>query len=247
MFSRRWLKYTNERTCNTIASSGFRASVRQPTNRRTTHALHRCLQSFLSEALSTKRCCESPAGQKDIGKRVRGIPALYDLDLRLKVVDSFPITRRCSRSACRWSIGCGGRTSRRRWRSIGNDGLAEVVAKHPDRFVGYSASLPMNAPEAAAKEAERALKNGAHAVQLAHQRQRQADRRQGILAALRGHREIRQADPAASGRARREMPDYRSETKSKYEICSVLGWPFETGVDAVALHLLQDHGHAIRT
>ena len=33
---------------------------------------------------------ESPAGQKDIGKRVRGIPALYDLDLRLKVVDQFP-------------------------------------------------------------------------------------------------------------------------------------------------------------
>src|SRR5258708_12467790 len=32
---------------------------------------------------------ESPAGQKDIGKRVRGIPALYDLDLRLKVVDQF--------------------------------------------------------------------------------------------------------------------------------------------------------------
>src|SRR6185369_17673153 len=48
MFSRRWFKYTNERTCNTIASSGFRASVRQPTNWRTAHALRRCLQSFLS-------------------------------------------------------------------------------------------------------------------------------------------------------------------------------------------------------
>src|SRR2546430_14181088 len=27
----------------------------------------------------------------------------------------------------------------------------------------------------------------------------------------------------------REMPDYRTETVSKYEICSVIGWPFETG------------------
>jgi aminocarboxymuconate-semialdehyde decarboxylase len=27
----------------------------------------------------------------------------------------------------------------------------------------------------------------------------------------------------------REMADYRTETKSKYEICSVIGWPFETG------------------
>ena len=32
----------------------------------------------------------SPSGQKDIGKRVRGIPALYDLDLRKKVVEQFP-------------------------------------------------------------------------------------------------------------------------------------------------------------
>ena len=32
----------------------------------------------------------SPAGQKDLGKRMRGIPALYDIDERLRVVDSFP-------------------------------------------------------------------------------------------------------------------------------------------------------------
>ena len=30
----------------------------------------------------------SPAGQKDLGKRMRGIPALYDIDERLRVVDS---------------------------------------------------------------------------------------------------------------------------------------------------------------
>ena len=50
---------------------------------------------------------------------------------------------------------------------IANDaGLGEVAAKHPKHFVGWSALLPMNAPEGAAKEVERALKNGANAVQL---------------------------------------------------------------------------------
>ena len=34
------------------------------------------------------------------------------------------------------------------WARLGNDGLAEIVAKYPDRFPGYAASLPMNAPEA---------------------------------------------------------------------------------------------------
>ena len=33
---------------------------------------------------------QTPGGQKDMGKRVRGIPALYDLDERLRIVDSFP-------------------------------------------------------------------------------------------------------------------------------------------------------------
>ena len=32
---------------------------------------------------------ESPSGAKDIGKRVRGIPALFDLDQRLRVVEGF--------------------------------------------------------------------------------------------------------------------------------------------------------------
>ena len=30
---------------------------------------------------------ESPAGQKDLGKRMRGIPALHDIEERLRVVD----------------------------------------------------------------------------------------------------------------------------------------------------------------
>src|SRR5262245_49273817 len=29
---------------------------------------------------------QSPAGQKDLGKRMRGIPALYDIEERLRVV-----------------------------------------------------------------------------------------------------------------------------------------------------------------
>ena len=95
----------------------------------------------------------SPADQKDIGKRVRGIPALWDytqvLSLGMPMVDRL------------W-----GPDKSPEMAKIANDGLAEVVAKHPDRFVGYSAVVPMNAPSEAAKEAERALRNGANAVQM---------------------------------------------------------------------------------
>jgi aminocarboxymuconate-semialdehyde decarboxylase len=33
----------------------------------------------------------------------------------------------------------------------------------------------------------------------------------------------------------RDMPDYPTEKVSKYEICSVLGWPYETGVTLARL------------
>ena len=33
---------------------------------------------------------QTPAAQKDMGKRVRGIPALWDLDQRLRIVETFP-------------------------------------------------------------------------------------------------------------------------------------------------------------
>lgn len=33
----------------------------------------------------------------------------------------------------------------------------------------------------------------------------------------------------------RDMPDYPTEKYSKYEICSVLGWPYETGVTLARL------------
>ena len=35
---------------------------------------------------------------------------------------------------------------------MANDGMAEIVARHADRFPGFIASLPMNNPEASLLE-----------------------------------------------------------------------------------------------
>ena len=110
---------------------------------------------------------ETPAGAKDIGKRVRGIPALSDIDLRLRVVEQFPDYAQVLSHGLPPMERLWGPDKSPEMAKIANDGLAEVAAKHPKHFVGWSALLPMNAPEAAAKEAERVLKNGANAVQIA--------------------------------------------------------------------------------
>ena len=147
----------------------------------------------------TTRCSKSPAGQKDIGKRVRGIPALSDIDLRLKVVEQFPDYTQVLSHGLPPIERLFGPDKSPEMAKIANDGLPEVVAKHPKHFVGWSAMLPMNAPDAAAKEAERVLKNGANAIQIGTNANGEPLDEQEVLADLRDHRQVRQADPAASG------------------------------------------------
>jgi aminocarboxymuconate-semialdehyde decarboxylase len=171
---------------------------------------------------------ESPAGQKDLGKRMRGIPALYDIDERLRVVDSFPDYTQIICLGMPAIDRLTGPEHSPEWARLGNDGLAEMCAKYPDRFVGYAASLPMNAPEAAAKEAEWVLKTGANAIQL-HTNVDGAPIDQDAFLPIYEIIE-KSGKPILLHPIRtREMADYRNETKSKYEICSVIGWPFETG------------------
>ena len=40
---------------------------------------------------------------------------------------------------------------------VANDGMAELVARHPQRFAGFVASLPFNDPDAAVQETRRAV------------------------------------------------------------------------------------------
>jgi uncharacterized protein len=50
---------------------------------------------------------------------------------------------------------------------LANDGMAKLVQKYPDRFLGFIASLPMNDLEGLLAEANRAIKDhGALGVQV---------------------------------------------------------------------------------
>jgi predicted TIM-barrel fold metal-dependent hydrolase len=170
----------------------------------------------------------TPAAQKDMGKRVRGIPALFDLDERLRVVDSFPEYSQILSLSMPALDRLWGPAETPEWARIGNDELAALTVKYSDRFPGYAASLPMNAPEAAVREAERVLANGANAIQL-HTNVDGAPIDHDCYLPLYEVIE-KSGKPILLHPIRtREMADYRTETHSKYEINSVIGWPFETG------------------
>ncbi|HWG05671.1 MAG TPA: amidohydrolase family protein [Beijerinckiaceae bacterium] len=171
----------------------------------------------------------SEGAAKDIGKRMRGVPCIYDLDERLRCVDKF----RDKNYTQVISLGMppiealGPPEVTVEFAKLGNDGMAELCAAHPDTFVGYLASLPMNDPDAAVKEAERAFKNGANALQIHTNINGEAldePKFFGVFETAAKHGKAVFLHPSRTA----AMADYPGEKKSKYEIWWTFGWPYET-------------------
>ena len=100
-------------------------------------------------------------------RRVANIPVLVDLDLRFRIMDQYPDYRQIVSMASPPMEGFGGPNESPDIARLANDGMAEVVAKHPNRFAGFLASLPMNNMDASLKEVDRAmLELGAPGVQI---------------------------------------------------------------------------------
>src|SRR5690242_20792315 len=92
---------------------------------------------------------------KDMGKRVRNVPTIADLEARFRVMDEFgDYCQFLSLPAPPLEVMAGPDQSPLLAR-IANDGLAELVAQHPGRFIGFAASLPLNNPAESVKELDR--------------------------------------------------------------------------------------------
>src|SRR6266704_2002894 len=98
---------------------------------------------------------------------IREDPALIDLDARWRVMDAFGDYVQVLTLAVPPPAELGGPALARDLARAANDELAELVRGHPDRFAGFSAALPMNDIDAAARELDRAITQlGALGTQL---------------------------------------------------------------------------------
>ena len=170
------------------------------------------------------------SGFKDMGKRVQNIGTAFDLDQRLRVMDEFgDYCQVLSLPSPPLEVFPEAEKSPLMAR-IANDGLAALVQKHPDRFPCFIASLPMNQPDEAAREMDRAVSQlGAKGVQIFSNAAGKPLDNEEFLSLFQ---EAARRDfpiwlhPARSA----NFPDYLSESKSKYEIWWTFGWPYETSV-----------------
>lgn len=178
-----------------------------------------------------ERMMEVAGNMKDMGKRVREIPVLADLDMRLRMMDDFGADYRQILSLAAPPLEVVGPPdisldlARR-----ANDGMAEIVRQHPDRFPGFVASLPMNAPAQALDELHRAMRDlGALGVQMfsnAAGKPLDLPEFLPLFDAMAGYDRPVWLHPARGA----GFPDYAGESKSKYEIWWTFGWPYETSV-----------------
>ena len=164
----------------------------------------------------------------DIGKRVREVPAIHDIDVRRKVIDSFPDYKQIICVALppigTWTPADRAEAVAR----IANDGLKELCEKYPDQFAGFVAEVPLTAPDAGARESERAIKElGACGVQIVtNVNGKPLDRPEFVpffekMNALKMPVWVHPTRTAAT-------PDYADEKKSLYEIWWTFGWSYET-------------------
>ncbi len=169
-----------------------------------------------------------PGSIRDIGKRVRNIQAIWDLDFRFKVMDEFGEYCQVLTLPAPPIEAVEGPEKSAEVAQVANDGLAELVQKHPRRFIAFVASVPMNNTDAAVKEINRAVSQlGARGIQIytnVNEKPLDAPQFQPIF-----DEAARLDIPILMHPTRgANFPDYLTEEKSLYEIWWTLGWPYET-------------------
>ena len=159
--------------------------------------------------------------------RAMAIPAMVDVEARLKIMDEFPGYQQVLSLASPTLEAMATPDVSPELARIGNDEMAKLVSDRGDRFVGLIASVPMNNVDAACAEATRAIDElGACGVQ--------------IYTTVAG-RPLDEPEflPLFEHMAKLDRPiwlhpirpmnfaDYKTEEVSKFDIWWSLGWPYD--------------------
>ena len=169
-----------------------------------------------------------PAGRAVV-PRWRRIETLVDLDARLELLDRFgdyaqipslpnpPIEALARTEAEAIEVA-----------RAANDALAELCARHPDRFPSFVANLPMSHPDAAVEEAERAVRQLGAAGCLVYTNVLGAPLSEPRFAPI--FEKAAELDRPIWLHPIRgpEHADYPGEPRSEHEIWFTFGWPYET-------------------
>jgi uncharacterized protein len=161
-------------------------------------------------------------------KRTASIRSLWDLDERLRVIDPFDDYAQIVSLAAPQLEALGEPAETVDLARLANDEMAELVRSRPDKFPGFVAGLPMNDVDAALAEIDRAVHQlGALGIQIyTHVNGLPLDdpRFEPVFARMAELDRAIWVHPARNS----SWPDYPTESKSKFELWWLFGWPYDT-------------------
>ena len=160
--------------------------------------------------------------------RWRSIATLHDMDARKRLLDAFGDYRQIISMSQPPIDALGGPDETPALARIANDGMAAICKADPDRFPSFLASPPMNNPDAAVLEIDRALGElGACGLQVHSNVNGRALDDPAFFPVFE---RMAQLDRPIFLHPARPMShaDYAAENESRYEIFWGLGWAYET-------------------
>jgi aminocarboxymuconate-semialdehyde decarboxylase len=162
--------------------------------------------------------------------RAQSIPIMVNLDERLRMMEQFDGYQQIPSLASPPLEVIAGPDATPELARIANDALARMVADDPEHFPSFVASLPLNAPDAALVEMERAVNElGAAGVQMFTSIDGRPLDEPEFLAIIERTAALHRAVWLHPTRPM-TVPDYADEPYSKYDLWWALGWPYESSV-----------------
>ncbi len=163
------------------------------------------------------------------------LPTLYDLDLRFQIMDKYDDLMQVLTLSMPPVENLGDPQIAVDLAKLANDEMAELVRKHPFRFAGAVACLPMNNMEAALTEVDRAIKDlKLVGIQISTPI---IDKPLDSPEFLPLYQKMWEYNLPIWIHPQRppSVADYRSEKASNYNVYGMLGWPYETSVAMIRL------------
>jgi aminocarboxymuconate-semialdehyde decarboxylase len=161
-------------------------------------------------------------------KVFEGTPALYDLDVRLRLIERYEGLRQVLTVSSPAVEEITDPKTAIFLSKLANDEMAELVSKYPDKFIAAVACLPMNDVDAALEETDRAIRDlklkGIQIYTPINGKPLDSPEFMPLYEKMAEYDLPIWIHPTKSP----EIPDYINEDYSKYGVFQMFAWPFET-------------------
>jgi predicted TIM-barrel fold metal-dependent hydrolase len=173
---------------------------------------------------------------KELSHRIPQHAPLYDLDYRFRIMDKYEVMQVLAPTEPALEEVVDPQKAED-LAKLANDEMAELVSKYPDRFLAAIAYLPMNNMDATLKEVDRAINDlrfrGVLVYSNVNGKPLDSPEFMPLYEKMAKYKLPIYIHP----QRRDNFSDYTTESKSKYNIYSVFGWPYDTTVAMTRLVL----------